>query len=178
MVEIWKPISGYEGIYEISNLGRVKRLTGRNGAVLKEGHILKPNNSRGYLYVGLSTANSGKATTLVHRLVADAFVPNPNGYHEVNHKDENKMNNCADNLEWCSRAYNMAYGTARLRQGVSYGKPVSQSTIDGITIAVYCSAETAGKLIGVDPSSIHKCCKGKREQAGGYVWNYTEREFA
>lgn len=174
MNEIWKDVEGYEGLYQVSNTGRVKSFRGRNRTVDKEGHILKPNLCRGYPNVGLSKADGSRKTFLVHRLVAAAFVPNPNGYREINHIDENKLNGNASNLEWCTREYNMAYGTARLRQGISCGQSVDQCTLEGIKIATYCSAEIAGRINGLDPSSIHKCCKHKRKYAGGYQWRYSE----
>lgn len=176
-MEIWKDIEGFEGVYQISNTGRVKRLTDRLGNHIDGGHILKQNVSkRQYVTVGLSRKGKHAKTALVHRLVATAFIPNPNNYKEINHKDENKLNNNVENLEWCSREYNMSYGTARLRQGISLGLPVEQRTISGLLIAVYCSAEVAGKLTNIDPSSIHKCCKNKRQFAGGYSWSYSQNK--
>ena len=170
MSEIWKDIVGYEGRYMISNTGRVKSFA---RSYYKNGRILIPFSTRGYHSVNLTDGNGKKRTFLVHRLVAEAFVPNPHGYKEVNHKDENKQNNNCDNLEWCTREYNMSYGNARLRQGISYGKPVEQIALDGSVIAKYCSAEFADALTGTDASSIHKCCKGKRVYANGYKWQYS-----
>ena len=172
MKEKWKAIDGYEGLYEVSNTGKV-----RSFKKSRKGHILVPAATRGYDSVGLCSGDGSKTTVLVHRLVATAFVPNPNGYKEVNHKDENKKNNNADNLEWCTRAYNMSFKTARVRQGVSCGKPVEQMTIDGIAVALYSSAEMAGKILGIDASSIHKCCKNKRDHAAGYKWRYSNTSF-
>jgi hypothetical protein len=116
-----------------------------------------------------------KQTVLIHRLVALAFIPNPNGYKEINHKDEKKQNNNVDNLEWCTREYNMAYGSARLRQGISVGNPVKQLAMDNIVIAKYSSANIAGTLTNTDASSIIKCCRGTRKYAGGYAWQYDEK---
>jgi len=165
MQEIWKDIKGYEGKYQISNLGNVKSfLKGKE-------YLLKPYSTRGYLSIGLWDGQK-KQTVLIHRLVASAFIPNPNGYKEINHKDENKSNNNINNLEWCTREYNMSYGTARLRQGISSGKPIEQLTLNNIVIAWYCSAEIACKLTNIDSSSIIKCCNGKRKYAGGYMWRY------
>lgn len=173
MREIWKDIKGYEGFYQISNKGRVKSFKSSSKYPDKEGHILNPTITKGYLYVGL--CNKGKKKpTLVHRLVAEAFVPNPDNYKEVNHMDENKLNNNAKNLEWCNRDYNMSYGTARERQGISLGSPVEQFTVNETPIARYANAEIAGKINRIDSSSIHKCCKGKRVHAGGYSWKYAE----
>lgn len=168
MQEIWRDIPSFNGVYQVSNIGRVKSF--KKG---KE-RILSQSLTRGYPSVTLTDENGKHATYLVHRLVGFAFIPNPNGYKEINHKDENKTNNNIDNLEWCTREYNMSYKTARLRQGISYGKPVEQIIIDNIVIAKYCSAEVAAKINDIDSSSIHKCCKGKRQFAGGYYWRYCD----
>ena len=165
MQEIWKDIEGFEGRYQVSNLGNVR--SWYNATTTPR--ILKPDESKGYLYVNLSSKGEHKSY-LIHRLVAVAFLPNPNGYPEINHKDENKYNNRADNLEWCTRAYNMAYGSARVRQGISRGNPVAQLTIDGFMIAKYTSAEIASAITGIDSSSICAVCNNKREFAGNYRW--------
>lgn len=165
MQEIWKDIDGFKGKYQVSNYGNVKSL------IHDKPRLLKPSLTNGYLTVTLSN-KKGSSKYLVHRLVAFAFIPNPNNYKEVNHIDEIKTNNCVTNLEWCTRAYNMAYGTARLRQGISRGIPINQYTLNGSKIAWYCSADYACELTGIDCSSILKCCRGKRENAGGYKWEY------
>lgn len=103
--EIWKAIEGYEGLYEVSNLGNVKSL--RSGIILKQ-----QKNADGYCHVSLCRKKEVK-TVLIHRLVAKAFLSNPENYNEVNHKDENKANNCVENLEWCSHKYNLNYGSYR-----------------------------------------------------------------
>lgn len=116
VAEAWKDIKGYEGLYQISNIGRVKSLSRidsrgnkRNEKILK----ISKNNS-GYYFVGL--CKNGKVKQyLIHRLVAEAFVRNPYNYSEVNHKDEDKQNNIADNLEWCTHEYNCKYGTRNKR---------------------------------------------------------------
>ena len=115
-MEIWKSIPGYEGSYMVSNYGRVRsldRLDSRGHKV--KGRILKQNSTKyGYKQVNLSK-NGAKKMLSIHRLVATAFVPNPNEYLEVNHIDENKSNNKFENLEWCDRTYNMNYGTRNER---------------------------------------------------------------
>ena len=119
--EIWCPIRGYEGIYEVSDQGRVKSI-----GYGKE-RILRPvRNNNGYLLVGLRK-NREQKWYLVHRLVAQAFIPNPDNLPQVNHKDENKTNNSVQNLEWCDRKYNCNYGTRNQR----ISKPVLQFTKDG-----------------------------------------------
>ena len=168
MDEIWKNITGYDGLYQVSNKGRVRSFQkGKNGAILKH-HV-----ARGYAFIGLWNPEEHKSNNLlVHRLVAKEFIPNPNAYDEVNHKDENKLNNSVENLEWCTRSYNMAYKNARFRQGLSYSKPVEQLTLDNIPIAVYYAVSIAAKINNIDSSSILKCCKNKRETVGGYRWRY------
>lgn len=120
MKEIWKDIKGYEGLYQISNLGRIKSLERKiirqhSTTMLLKEKILKQQNMNGYKIVRLSKNNTIKQY-LVHRLVAVAFIKNPNNYKEINHKDEDKSNNKLDNLEWCSHNYNINYGTGNERR--------------------------------------------------------------
>lgn len=119
MDEIWKPVNGFEGYYEVSNLGRVRRLDrydyGCGYPRLYKGGILKLLcGSSGYYHIML--CKDGKRITKnIHRIVADAFIPNPDNLPQVNHKDEDKSNNRVDNLEWCSPRYNCSYGTKNRR---------------------------------------------------------------
>lgn len=117
MQEIWKDIPGFENIYQVSNIGNVKTLDKyvnssikNNNKVKRKTKILKQYNKNGYLQVSLSKENK-RYYFGVHRLVAMAFLPNTNNLPQVNHKDENKLNNKVDNLEWCSAKYNCNYGT-------------------------------------------------------------------
>jgi hypothetical protein len=170
-IEIWRDIENYGGLYKVSNYGEIKSL--KRG---KE-KILKPSiSTSGYLQVVLCD-NAKTKSYFVHKLVASAFIENKGNYKEINHKDENKLNNSVDNLEWCNREYNMAYGSARLRQGISRGNPVKQLAMDNIVIARYSSANIASILTNIDPSSIIKCCQGKRKYAGGYAWQYDEKSM-
>lgn len=126
-MEVWKDIKGFEGLYQVSNLGNIKHLPysqpyiGRWGNLVirkKKELMLKPapmKRSNGYLGVTLYK-NGKRCTRSVHRLVAEAFVPNPNNLPQVNHKDENKLNNESVNLEWCTSQYNINYGTANHRR--------------------------------------------------------------
>ena len=121
MKEIWKDIKGYEQLYQISNFGRVrslnKTLKNRFSFFKRNGIILNPLKlTKGYLGVRLYHQSKGE-TKRIHRLVAEAFIPNPDNLPCVNHKDENKENNCVDNLEWCSIEYNNNYGTRNERIG-------------------------------------------------------------
>lgn len=102
-IEIWKDIEGYEGLYQVSNLGRVKSLKFNKIKILSQGI-----SGSGYKIVSLSKENQRKIF-LVHRLVAMVFIKNPNNYPCINHKDENKLNNLANNLEWCTHRYNCNY---------------------------------------------------------------------
>lgn len=114
--EIWRDIEGYEGLYEVSNLGRVRSSDSYNslGRLHLKGRIRKPVVVRGYLRVELCKEGKGK-WFYVHRLVAHVFIPNPEGLPEINHRDENKTNNLVDNLEYCDRKYNCNYGTRNER---------------------------------------------------------------
>ena len=162
MEEVWKPVKGYEGLYEVSNLGRVKSLnymhTGKEG-------ILKANKDNdGYLHVNLYKNNKMKSCT-IHRLVAIAFVENPEGYNEVNHIDKNRENSKASDLEWCSRQYNVDYSQSKAVIGIN--------KVSGL-IVEFVSAKEAARQIGIDHGNIIKCCKGKRNSVGGFLWFYAE----
>lgn len=184
MADKWLPIKGYEGLYEVSNTGKVRSLdrmvrnSSGNGTKLSPGKILKQSDvGNGYLRVDLCKNGEIKHFA-VHRLVASSFVKNPENLPMVNHKDENKENNSAENLEWCTAKYNSNYGTRSKRisekLSVSKCKPVAQY-LDGILIAVFPSMIAAGHI--TDPGHIGACCNGKRKQAGGFKWAYAEEEI-
>ena len=159
--EIWKPIKGYEGLYMVSNWGRVKSIK------FGKERILKPvTNSSGYLLVGLYKNNIEKKYS-VHRLVAEAFIPNPYNLPQLNHRDENKLNNNVDNLEWCTNEYNINYGTRTER----YSKPVLQYTLDGEFVGEWPSARECGRN-GFNQGSVSACCRGELKTHKGYIWKY------
>ena len=175
--EIWKDIEGYEGKYQASNKGNMKSLNYNNTG--KE-RILKPKkDSGGYLQVHLSKDGKGK-WYLVHRLVATAFIPNPQGYKEVNHIDEDKTNNCVENLEWCSRSYNMTYNGRAKKVAKKIGKKLSKPVIgiDKVTglIVEFASAHEAERETGIAQQNICACCKGKRNSCGGFYWMYADAD--
>lgn len=172
--EEWRDIKGYEGLYQISSWGRVKSMN-----YLKTGKekIRSLNNGKdGYLLINLSKNGESKRFR-VHRLVAMAFIPNPDNLPEVNHKDENKLNNCVSNLEWCTAKYNQNYGTCRKRilEKVINGKcskTVLQCDLDGNIIAEYPSGKEVKRKLGFCNSLISMCCSGKYKYAYGYIWRY------
>ena len=166
MDEIWCDIEGYEGLYQISNKGRVKSLY--KGSE----RILKPrDNGRGYLRVQLTKENTSKHIR-VHRLVAIAFVSNPHNLPEVNHKDENKKNNCVENLEWCDRRYNVNYGTRNER----LSRKILQYSKSGEFIREWTGAHEVERILGISHQNITQCCKGKRKSAGSFIWRYKEKD--
>lgn len=160
MIEIFKDIEGYEGLYQISNYGNVKSLNfNRTG---KE-KILKPTkNSDGYLQICLH--KQGIKKHYIHRLVAQAFIENPNNLPQVNHKDEDKTNNYIENLEWCERKYNINYGTRTDK--------CSKQVLCVETGVVYPSTIEVERQLGFNNANIGKCCNGRYKQAYGYTWCY------
>lgn len=170
MKEIWKQIPGYPN-YMASNLGNIKSLNYKGS---RQEKILKPTlNAKGYYQLSLS--NNGIPTKhKVHRLVAYTFLPNPNNYPHVNHKDEDKTNNAVSNLEWCDVKYNNNYGTHNERVANANSIPIIQFTVDGKYIMTWKSGTEVERIIGVSSSSICACCKGKKKTAGKSIWKKVE----
>lgn len=161
MNEVWKNIEGFESIYQVSTLGRVKNV--RTNRILSESL-----HRDGYLKVNLY--KNSRITVLIHRLVATAFIPNPNNLPQVNHKDENKANNTIENLEWCDAKYNINYGSRNRRLAKSQSKEVI-CLETGVT---YPSATEIQRLLGFGQGNISQCCHGKRKTCGGYHWRYVD----
>ena len=173
MTEIWKDIKGYEGLYQVSNLGRVKSLDRivhcKNGTIkFCKGMILHTFKNN-YLFVRLSKDSTYK-TKYIHKLVAQAFIPNPDDLPEINHKDENKLNNDINNLEWCTIAYNNAYGTRTERTR----KRVYQLDLNKNIIKLWDGIGIASRELDIPSQQISQCCNGTkyRKTAGGYIWQY------
>ena len=170
MEEQWKDITGYEGLYQVSSKGRVRSFRKWKRAGCPDEYILKPTpNNRGYHMVTLYSGTE-RHKYLVHRLVAEAFLPNDSGLPQVNHIDENVGNNSVENLEWCTAMYNNCYGTARFRTMVTKGQPVEQRLINGQLLATYISTAVAMEITGISRKEIAECVRGKLKSAGGFVW--------
>ena len=169
-MEIWKDIEGYKGLYQVSNKGRVKRLLGTSERILRP--VIK---SSGYLKVVLCKNGRVKQFQL-HRLVANAFIPNLDNKPQVNHLDENKLNNCVYNLEWATAKENINHGTRNERAGYSRSKPILQYSKSGDFIREWKGASEVERVLGINNSHINACCKGKRKSAGGFVWKYKEKD--
>lgn len=184
--EIWKDIEGFEGLYQISNMGNVKSLertvwdSVRGYYRTVPERILKARKaSNDYLQVQLCKDGRAKGY-LMHRLVASAFLENPMGYTEVNHIDEDKTNNCADNLEFCSRSYNNTYNDRAKKVGKKVAEKLSKPVIaiDKRTglIVEFSSAHEAERQTGIAHQNINKCCQGKLKSCGGFYWHYADAE--
>ena len=193
MREEYRDIKGFEGYYQVSNLGIVKSLErkvwcGRGRGYYKTipEKILKAgDDGSGYLQVVLCKGGKDKPCK-VHRLVAEAFLENPDNLPDINHIDENSHNNNVNNLEWCTRKYNINYGTRNIRAGKSNSKAntnnpklsiavISINKISGL-ITEFPSTMEAERVLGIDHSHIVKCCKGRQKSAGGFYWMYADQE--
>lgn len=179
MKEIWKDIVGYEGLYQVSNLGRVKSLNKMAGWSDRAEKILTPRKIQGYLIAHLGCCNKFKNMS-VHRLVATAFIPNRENKPCVNHIDGNKLNNNVENLEWCTRSENdrHAFRTG-LRFAPKYWKdkvgcehPKSKRVKCIETGEIYDSINIANKKFNT--THIGGCCRGERNTAKGYHWRFVQ----
>lgn len=174
MIEEWKDITGFEGLYQVSNLGRVKSLA--NNKTRKEKILKEKKNSYGYHRVDLCKKNVVKHY-LVHRLVAMAFIDNVNNYNEINHIDENKENNSADNLEWTNHSMNIKHGSGMERAHTSVIRNTRPKRVLCVETGIeYPSTMSASKVTGVVQSNISQCCNGIFKKAGGYTWKYVENK--
>lgn len=187
MQEIWKDIKDYEGLYQVSNFGNVRKLRFINNICNKEKtfNITKYKQNRGYLKVILYKDGKYK-NKLVHRLVAEAFLDNPNNYNDINHKDGNKENNNINNLEYCTKSYNMKHAFKNNlwkspnsgRYGSNSYKAKKVAMVDKNTnkiVKTFNSIIDATHFINKNNSGhIVNCCKGKLKTAYGYKWQYID----
>ena len=172
--EIWKDIPHYEGRYLVSNQGRVFSLLRKKYMKLKQ-------NQYGYLEVQLQGKTQKRKWEKVHRLVAMAFISNPSGLPQVNHKNEVRTDNRVENLEWCDSKYNSNYGTRNnnisksMKNNVKISYPIEQIE-DGNVIAIYPSLNEASRITKISAGNICSVCKGDRKSAGGFQWKYKMEE--
>lgn len=196
--EIWRDIAGYEGKYQVSNLGNIKNLNYRRTG--KERPLKPIVKVDGRLKVDLYK-NGKQKEYLVHKLVANAFIPDKTNFKyvdekdklkyidnldnlEINHKDEHPKNNNVNNLEWCTRKYNNTYGTRCERAGKmiakanknhpNKSKKVLQYDLNGNLIKEWPSTREIERQLGFDSSHIAGCCRGERKTAYGFIWRYKE----
>jgi hypothetical protein len=161
-MEIFKEIKGYENLYQVSNQGRIYGV--------KRGKFLRPLlNNNGYMMVNLCKDNKLKKC-LIHRLVANAFIPNPLNLSDVNHRSEIKTDNRVENLEWMSHKENCNYGMKKIK----VSKKILQFTKDGKFVKEYPSAIEASRQTRISNQSISQCCLGKTHSAGKYIWKFKE----
>ena len=172
-MEVWKNIEETNGIYQVSNKGRIKRVGIYKNQFTSwhNEYILKPAiHERGYLFVQLSV-NGKILRRYIHRLVAQAFIPNVDKKATVNHKNGDKTNNCVENLEWCNQSYNTkhAYKNNLIKH---YKIEINQSDLEGNDIKTWESAKEIEKKLKIKNSQICRCCKNENLTAGGYHWKY------
>ena len=177
--EIWKDIPGYEGLYQASNLGKIKSLERiakkkyRNDRIVKERIMHGTKNQDGYLKVHFKNKalNIDKGL-FIHRLIAMTFIPNSDNLEQINHKDGNKLNNRVDNLEWCTNLYNQQHAWKNGLHKSTKGKKIRQLDKNNKIIKKWNTITEAGKKLGISASRIGECCKNKNWTAGGYRWEF------
>lgn len=172
MEEVWRDIKGFENKYQVSNLGKVKSLNyfgGSNEQILKQ-----KTNPNGYMYVSL-WKNNKESQLRVHRLVAEAFIPNPDNKVQVDHINCNRIDNRVENLRWCTRSENMR-NPLTLKKLIGKNAPSARSVLqfseDGYLVKRWFCMRDAEQVLGIKAQHISRCCRGERKSAGGYVWKY------
>ena len=189
-LEIWKDIPDYEGLYQASNMGNIRSIARKH----TKGGILRYSMGSGG-YKQLVLCKNGKPRTyMIHRLIAKTFLTNDNNLKEINHKDENKLNNCLENLEYCDRIYNQNYGTAIIRMVKNHNykesiiksaahrdynliaqktrKKILQLDLNDNIIKEWDGIRVASKQLSLSVSNISKCCNNKAKTCGNYRWKF------
>lgn len=161
----WKTVCEYDR-YEVSRKGEIRHKARK--------HVLKPRlNPTGYAYVNFSI-NGHRENFAIHRIVANAFIPNPNGYSEINHKDYNRANNCVDNLEWVDSSQNKKHAFLKKENRDCRGKKVEQYTKNGEYIQTFVSLSAAARKMKCTVGAISNCCLGRSKTSQGYHWKFSE----
>lgn len=181
MKEIWKDVKGYEGFYQVSNLGRVRsvdRLVNGNHIncdfQFRKGKLRKLRKNRCGYWVVMLRKNSTAKGFLVHRLVAEAFIPNPNNLPYINHKDENPANPIVSNLEWCDAKYNSNYSNVGEKVAKFKFRRIIQFDLNMNELKRWDSLKEAAHSINRAQQNISRCCRGKAPTCGGYKWKYED----
>lgn len=173
MAEIWKTVKGYEGLYEVSNLGNVRSLDYHNWGVVR--NLTPVMDCHGYMRVCLCK-NNKQRNGLVHRMVAQAFLENPLELPQINHINENKSDNRVENLEWCDCLHNNNHGTRNERISKSKRntkcKKVIQMDLQGNFIREWVSLNEIMRVLGFNAAFVARCCHGVKPTAYGYRWQY------
>lgn len=185
-MEVWKPVVGFENLYQVSDFGRVKRIPLKFkivGVKNRRETMLRPEiNKWGYAAVSLSYGKVKKMKT-VHRVLMEAHVPNPENKRCINHLDGNKLNNNIDNLEWCTHSENSMHASrmgkmrgnqsqlGMINEKSKLSKPIVQLEISGSFVKFWPSIAEARRS-GFCPATIVRCLKGRRPHACGYLWKY------
>ena len=164
MIEVFKDIKGFEGHYQVSTLGRIKSF--KRGATILKPFICK----KGYMHIDLLLMGK-RNTSIVHRLVAKTFIPNPENKPEVNHINEIKHDNRLINLNWMTRLENIHHGTGLFRLAQGQLKAVNQYTMDNVLVKEWESAKEAHSF-GFDNGNVSRCCNNKKKQYKGFIWRF------
>lgn len=176
--EIWRDVVGYEDTHQVSNLGRVRVkervINTSTGKRKYKSKLLNIQTSVGGYKFVILIVNNNRKTAYIHRLIAEAFIPNPDNLPCVNHKDEDKSNNIVDNLEWCTVAYNNTYGTRLEKVSKTSSKAIIQYSLDDKFIRIWDSAHEVARVLGYNQGNICNCCNNKLKTAHKFKWRYVE----
>ena len=171
MEEIWKDIKGFEGLYQVSNFGRVKSFPRKGTQTTKERIIKFTKSNKNYLVANLKNNNIQQSFS-IHRLVAQAFIPNPDNLPQVNHIDGNKQNNNVNNLEWCTNKQNRCHASCN---HLLYTRHINQFDLEGNFIKEWNSITEASKFYNIKYNSLWSACNNKKGVYNGFIWRYANK---